>query len=83
MAAKKNEEIRNDDRVEIMVPRGSEREDPNVQIAVNGKTWLLPRGKKSLVPHEVAEEYERSLRASDAWHTMRGDLQKASKTPEG
>jgi hypothetical protein len=51
------------DRVEIFVPRVSGNTDPNLVIVINGKNYVLPRGKKSLVPRAVAEEYERSKRA--------------------
>jgi hypothetical protein len=47
-------------KVEIFVPRGSDREDPNVFVGINGVNYLIPRGKKSEVPKEVAEELERS-----------------------
>ena len=39
-----------DDRVEVNIPRGGDREDPNLFVAVNGVNYLLPRGKKSRVP---------------------------------
>ncbi len=56
------------DRVEIYIPRGSDREDPNLFVAVNGVNYLLPRGKKSLVPGFVAQEIERSNRAADIFY---------------
>ena len=49
-----------DERVEIFIPRASDREDPNLFAAVNGVNYLLPRGKKSCVPKAVADEIERS-----------------------
>ena len=52
-------------RVEIAIPRGSDREDPNFFVAVNGVNYLLPRGKKSMVPEFVAKEIFRSERAAD------------------
>ena len=45
-----------DDRVEVNIPRGGDREDPNLFVAVNGVNYLLPRGKKSRVPKAVADE---------------------------
>lgn len=51
------------DRVEIFVPRVSGNSDPNLVIVINGKNYILPRGKKSLVPKSVAAEYERMKRA--------------------
>ena len=32
-----------DERVEIFIPRASDREDPNLFAAVNGVNYLLPR----------------------------------------
>lgn len=55
-------------RVEIVIPRGSDREDPNFFVAVNGVNYLLPRGKKSLVPEFVAREIIRSERAADIFY---------------
>lgn len=50
-------------RVEVFIPRGQANEEPNYFVAVNGVSYLLPRGKKSLVPAEIAEEINRSLAA--------------------
>ena len=57
-AAPKAEEM-----VEIFIPRISGNSDPNLIIVINGKNYVLPRGKSSRVPKAVAEEYERSQRA--------------------
>lgn len=57
-----------DDRVEVSIPRGGDREDPNLFVAVNGVNYLLPRGKKSRVPRAVADEIERSGRAADIFY---------------
>ena len=54
-----------DDRVELFVPRGTTREDPNEVIGLNGVLYVLPRGKKSVVPAAVAEEYYRAQRAKE------------------
>lgn len=58
---KKNE------RVEVHIPKAIGTEDPNFFCAVNGVTYLLPRGKRSMVPAHVAAEIERSFKAQDAW----------------
>ena len=55
-------------RVEIAVPRGGDREDPNLFAAVNGVNYLLPRGKKSMVPLFVAKEIMRSEKAADIFY---------------
>ena len=53
-----------DDRVELYVDRGNS-DDPNLFIGVNGENYLLPRGKKSIVPKHVAKEYWRSREAQN------------------
>lgn len=52
-----------DERVEIYVPRTPGNDDPNELIVINGKNYVLPKGKTSLVPKAVAYEYERKQRA--------------------
>ena len=54
--------------VEIFIPRGSDRDDPNHFIGINGVNYLLPKGKSSTVPEHVAAEYRRSLAAEDMRH---------------
>ena len=61
-------------RVEVLIPRGGEREDPNLFVGLNGTGYLLPKGKKSLVPPEVAAEIARSERARDALDATRSAL---------
>lgn len=53
------------ERVEVFIPRGQANEDPNLFVAVNGVSYLLPRGKTSLVPPEIAAEIERANRAEN------------------
>ena len=55
-------------RVEVFIPRGADREDPNLFVGINGVNYLLPRGKKSMVPAHVAAEIERSGRAADSFY---------------
>lgn len=62
MAIKKN---KNDKYVEILVPRGYENEDPNFYVSVNGKNYIIPRGKKTMVPKYVKKEYDRAMRAQE------------------
>ena len=64
-------------RIEISIPRGADREDPNLFVGINGVNYLLPRGRKSSVPKAVAEELERSERARDALDQTRDSLQRA------
>ena len=53
------------DRVEILIPRGAANDEPNLFVAVNGKSFLLPKGKKSTVPRYVYDEIMRSRKAED------------------
>ena len=50
-------------RVEVFIAKAAANEDPNFFVSVNGSSYLLPRGKKSKVPAEVAAEIERASRA--------------------
>lgn len=71
--------MKKNDRVEIAIPRGPEREDPNLFVAVNGVNYLLPRGKKSSVPAFVAREIERSGRAADIFYENMDGLKNSGK----
>ena len=48
------------ERVSVYVPRERTEEDPNLFVGINGKNYLVPKGKTSQVPQEVAEELERA-----------------------
>ena len=65
-------------RIEVFIPRGSDREDPNLFVGINGMSYLLPKGKKSMVPAEVAAEIARSEQARDALDEVMDHLQRAS-----
>lgn len=52
--------------VDLSIPRGSSVDEPNKIISVNGKNWVLPKGKTSKVPAFVKYEYDRSQRAQEA-----------------
>lgn len=65
-------------KVELFIPKGYANEDPNLFISVNGVNYLLPRGKKSLVPPEVAAEYERSVRAQQTLDEHKDEMLEAN-----
>lgn len=54
-----------DNRVEVFVPKGYANDDPNQIIGVNGVLYVLPKGKRSLVPDFVAAEFYRTQRAAE------------------
>lgn len=75
MAEKKTEK----DLVEVFIPREGANGDPNYFVGVNGVSYLLPRGKKSMVPPEVAYEINRSNEAKEAMYEARDLLKAQSK----
>ena len=72
------EEVK-DNRVELFVPKGYANDDPNLFISVNGVNYLLPRGKKSMVPDFVAAEFYRSQKAQDKLDETMEQMLEASK----
>lgn len=60
--------------VELFVPRGSSVDEPNKIISVNGKNWVLPKGKTSEVPAFVKYEYERGQRAKEAMDVRAAEM---------
>lgn len=79
MATETKTESKKDNRVELFIPRGSANDEPNLVIGINGKNYVLPRGKKSLVPPEVAAEYERSVKAQEKLDETIDKLKDTSK----
>ena len=77
-ASKPTETVK-DNRVEVFVPKGYANDDPNLLIGVNGVNYLLPRGKKSLVPDFVAEEFHRTLAAQERLDQNMEQMLEASK----
>ena len=68
-----------DDRVEVFIPKGYANDEPNLFVSVNGVNYLLPKGKKSLVPDFVAAEIERSKRAAEKQDENMEQMLEASK----
>ena len=64
-------------REDVLIPRGAEREDPNLFVGINGMSYLLPKGKTSSVPEAVAREIRRSERARDRLDETMDQLQRA------
>ena len=67
-------ETKNNDRVELYVERGAAHDDPNHYMSINCVNYILPRGKTSLVPPYVAEEYYRSQRAQQRLDEHKDEL---------
>ena len=60
--------------VELFIPRGSSVDEPNVIISVNGKNYVLPKGKTSKVPDFVKYEYDRSIRAKEVMDVRAAEM---------
>ena len=75
------------EKVDLFIPRGPSIEDPNVIISVNGKNYVLPKGKTSKVPAFVKYEYDRALKAKEAMDVRSAEMvEKAAeqeKNPAG
>lgn len=80
MANNKNETSKAaEDRVEVYIERGAANDDPNFYVSVNCVNYVLPRGKKSVVPAHVAEEVARSKRAREKMDETIEQMLEASK----
>lgn len=60
--------------VDLFIPRGPSVDEPNFIISVNGKNYVLPKGKTSKVPHFVKYEYDRAQRAKEAMDVRAADM---------
>lgn len=60
--------------VDLFIPRGSSVDEPNVIISVNGKNYVLPKGKTSKVPAFVKYEYDRANRAKEAMDVRAAEM---------
>lgn len=69
------------DLVEVYVPRGNVNDEPNLFVSVNGKNFLLPKGKKSKVPKYIAKELERSRKAQEIADEHIDEMLEATKQP--
>ena len=66
-------------RVEVFIPKGYANDEPNLFVSVNGVNYLLPKGKKSMVPAYVAAEIERSKKAQEKMDENIEQMLEASK----
>lgn len=71
----------NDNRVELYIPKGAANDDPNMLIGVNGVNYVLPRGKKSMVPPFIKAEYDRSVAAQNTMDERVDELLQKANQP--
>ena len=69
------------DYVDLYVEKAFSTDDPNEFISINGKNYILPKGKTSKVPPCVKAEYERSRRAREKQDENIEKLIEKAKTP--
>lgn len=67
---------KNTERVKVTIPRARKGEDPNYFVGINGVNYILPKGKTSEVPPEVAYEIERAA-AAESYMYDRADEMKS------
>jgi anionic cell wall polymer biosynthesis LytR-Cps2A-Psr (LCP) family protein len=67
--------------VALSIPRDSSSNDPNLFISVNGKNYILPKGKTSMVPPHIAAEYHRAERAKNVTAEHIEEMLEATKQP--
>lgn len=58
----------------VLVPRRSLKEEPTLFVAINGVSYLIPKGKEVEVPCFVAEEIRRSQAAEEAYFATVDEL---------
>ncbi len=75
----KNTAAPNEERVQIFVPKGYANDEPNLVIGVNGVNYVLPKGKSSMVPKFIADEFHRAQRAQDRLDNRVEQMLEASK----
>lgn len=68
-------------RVELFIPKGLANDEPNLVIGVNGVNYVLPKGKKSMVPPYVKAEYDRSIAAQNKMDERVDALLKEANKP--
>ena len=68
-----------ENRVEVFIPKGYANDDPNFYVSVNGVNYVLPRGKKSMVPPHIAFEIELSKKAQERLDETMEQMLEASK----
>ena len=73
--------IKNEERVEVFVPKGLANDDPNLYVSVNGENFLLPKGQVSLVPPYIKAAIERSWGAQAFREKRSNALLEKTKRP--
>lgn len=70
-----------EDREDIFIPRAGSMEDPNLFVGINGRIFILPKGKTSNVPKYVADEIRRSWAVEAKGEENKDELLSKGKEP--
>ncbi len=73
--------VKKEEREDLFIPKGGVNEDPNFFVSVNGKNFILPKGKTSNVPSYVAAEYRRACAEQEHGEEKSDELLERSKEP--
>ena len=76
MAAKNANPVNTEEKVTVFVEKES-GESPTLFVGINGKNWLIPRGKSVQVPKSVAkmvEARQRMKRFRDEYKTRQQEV---------
>lgn len=49
----------------IMIPRRGSNEDINLYVSINGRSWLIPRGKRVELPKYVCDHIRAAWAAEE------------------
>ena len=82
MATKTEVKAPAENMVEVFLPKVP-GEAPFQYVAVNGKAWQIPRGKKTTIPEHVAQVLERSQKAQEAADEYSDEEQKKMAVIQG
>ena len=74
MAETKKETVKKEETVKIKLPRGR-KEDGDVFVSVNERTWLIKRGVEVEVPVCVAEVLEHQEQMQEEAYTFDAEAQ--------
>ena len=76
-----NKVTNKEDYVDLFIPKGYVNDEPNEFISLNGKNYILPRGKTSQVPAAVKRQWEKSQRAQARLDAKSEELLERTKQP--
>lgn len=74
--------VASNELVPITLESAAANDDPNLYVSVNGHSFLLPKGERSMVPRYVADEINRAKAAQLAMDRRMRKMIEAAKQPK-